>query len=124
MNLARLFWKTAFWLLVVLTVVMSLIPVEQVPSTLVFWDKAQHALGFAALAVLGLLAYPKGGPHVLVGLLVLGVAIECAQALTGWRHGDWMDGLADAVGIAVGTGAMAMWARIRRRAFFSGYSDT
>ena len=51
MNRVRLFWKVAFWALVVLTTVMSLMPNEQVPSSLVFWDKAQHTLGFAALAL-------------------------------------------------------------------------
>lgn len=51
LNRVRLFWKVAFWALVVLTTVMSLMPNEQVSSSLVFWDKAQHTLGFAALAV-------------------------------------------------------------------------
>lgn len=124
MNFARLFWKVAFWLLVALTVVMSLVPGEQVPQTLVFWDKAQHALGFAALAVLGWMAYPSAVPRVLVGLLLLGVAIECAQAMTTWRQGDWMDWLADATGIALGTSAMVLWARIRGGALFAGNSGT
>jgi VanZ family protein len=124
LKLARLLWKVAFWLLVALTVVMSLVPGEQVPQTLVFWDKAQHALGFAALAVSGLLAYPMAVPRVLVGLLLLGVAIECAQAMTTWRQGDWMDWLADATGIALGTGAMALWARIRGLTLLAGNSGT
>lgn len=119
MVFARIFWKVAFWLLVALTAVMSLLPGEQVPQAFVFWDKAQHALGFAALAVLGLLAYPLALPRVLVGLLIFGVAIECAQAWTGWRQGDWMDWLADAFGVAVGTGTSAVWAHIRGRTLFA-----
>ncbi len=115
----RVFWKAAFWALVALTVLMSLVPGEQVPQPLVFWDKAQHTLGFAALTVLGLLAYPLAVTRVLIGLLLLGVAIECAQAMTSWRQGDWMDWFADAFGIALGTGAMAVWARISGRAFFA-----
>lgn len=114
MRFVRFFWRVAFWLLVAVCSVMSLLPGEQIPSTLVFWDKAQHALGFAALAVLGLLAYPLAASRVMLGLLLFGVAIECAQAMTGWRQGDWMDALADAVGIAAGAGALAVWARLLR----------
>jgi VanZ family protein len=124
LNRVRVFWKVAFWALVVLTTVMSLMPNEQVPSSLVFWDKAQHTLGFAALAVLGLLAYPLAVPRVLAGLLLFGAGIECAQALTGWRQGDWMDWLADAVGIALGTAAVAVWAHLRGRSLFAGNSET
>lgn len=124
LNRVRVFWKVAFWALVVLTTVMSLMPNEQVPSSLVFWDKAQHTLGFAVLAVLGLLAYPLAVPRVLAGLLLFGAGIECAQALTGWRQGDWMDWLADAVGIALGTAAVAVWAHLRGRSLFAGNSET
>ncbi len=124
LNRVRIFWKVAFSALVVLTTVMSLMPNEQVPSSLVFWDKAQHTLGFAALVVLGLLAYPLAVPRVLAGLLLFGAGIECAQALTGWRQGDWMDWLADAVGIALGTAAVAVWARLRGRSLFAGNSET
>ncbi len=62
--------------------------------------------------------------RVLVGLRLLGVVIECAQAMTTWRQGDWMDWLADATGIALGTGAMAVWARIRGRTLLAGNSGT
>ena len=48
-----------FWALVLLTVVLSLLPVEQLPREIQFWDKAQHALGFAGLAFLGVLAYAR-----------------------------------------------------------------
>jgi VanZ family protein len=123
-NRVRVFWKVAFWALVVLTTIMSLMSNEQVPSSLVFWDKAQHTLGFAALALLGLLAYPLAVPRVLAGLLLFGAGIECAQALTGWRQGDWMDWLADAVGIALGTVAVAVWSHLRGRSLFAGNSET
>jgi hypothetical protein len=56
-------------------------------------DKAQHALGFAGLAFLGLMAYP-GRVRVrvlMLGLALFGAGIELAQWLTGWRQGDWQD---------------------------------
>lgn len=119
MKLVNMFCKASFWSLVALTVVMSLLPGEKIPSTLVFWDKAQHALGFAALAVFGLLAYPRALRRMVPGLLVLGLVIECAQAMTGWRQGDWMDWLADALGVVLGSAAMVATMRWRGRPLFS-----
>ncbi|WP_201451437.1 hypothetical protein [Hydrogenophaga sp. BPS33] len=67
-----------------------------------FWDKAQHASGFAWLAVLGVLSYPKKPRGVALSLLAYGAAIELAQAATGWRYGEWSDLAADGVGILIG----------------------
>ena len=110
-------WRTAFWALVAVTLWMSLVPVDQIPSTFHFWDKAQHALGFTALTGLGLLAYPARQGAVLCGLLLLGAGIECAQAMTGWRQGDWHDWVADVVGIALGAAGQTGYNRsLARRA--------
>ncbi|WP_372659998.1 VanZ family protein [Hydrogenophaga sp.] len=100
--------KTAFWFCLLTVGVLSLLPTEYLPrQTFNIWDKAQHALGFAALAALCLNAYPRHKPYQLaLGLLVFGAAIECAQAATGWRHGEWLDLLADGIGIAFG---MLVW---------------
>ncbi len=100
--------KTAFWTLVLVTLWLSLIPGERVPSPLHFWDKAQHAVGFAGLAVTGLLAYPGQARRVLLGLALLGIGIEVAQWLTGWRQGDWVDWVADCAGLVVGTGGLRL----------------
>lgn len=99
-------WKAIFWLLLLGTLWLSLVPVEHIPSAFNFWDKAQHALGFAALALTGLLGYPRHNRRLVLGLIILGVGIEYAQHLTGWRQGDWADWLADCVGVAIGS---ALW---------------
>jgi len=96
------FWKVSFWTLIFITLWLSLVPANQVPSGLNFWDKGQHALGFAALAFLGLMAYPGQLRLLVTGLLLLGAFIECAQWLTGWRQGDWQDWVADCVGLLLG----------------------
>lgn len=97
--------RLLFWLLLLLTLWLSLIPGDQVPSQLHFWDKAQHALGFAGLTFLGLQAYPGRIRQLMFGLMLLGAGIECAQALTGWRQGDWADWVADCVGLLMGYAA-------------------
>lgn len=96
------FFKPLFWLLTIAVAVLSLLPVDQLPpQTLNIWDKTQHALGFSALTVSGIFAYPHRQRALVPGLLVFGAAIECAQASTTWRQGDMLDWLADAVGIVV-----------------------
>lgn len=100
--MARPLWKASFWALVLITLWLSLVPAEQVPSAFHFWDKAQHALGFTGLAFLGLMAYPRQLRKLIFGLLLLGAGIEVAQWLTGWRQGDWQDWAADCVGLTIG----------------------
>ena len=107
------FARPSFWALLVCVTVLSLLPTDYLPPQIFsLWDKAQHALAFAALAALGLQAYPHRRWRVLAGLLVFGGLIELAQAATGWRYGEWADWLADAVGLALG---MALAESLQRR---------
>ncbi|HEX5287104.1 MAG TPA: VanZ family protein [Polaromonas sp.] len=110
-------WSGSFWTLVLITLWLSLIPADQVPSAFHFWDKAQHALGFAGLAFLGLMAYPDRIRLLMFGLMLFGAGIECAQWMTGWRQGDWQDWVADCVGLVMGAVAWRLTRlliRIRR----------
>ncbi len=110
--MSQLIWRLAFWTLVLTTVWLSLITAALIPTALHFWDKAQHALGFAGLAYLGMMAYPGQILKVLLGLMLLGVGIECAQWMTSWRQGDWQDWVADCFGLAIGAPA---WCLMNRR---------
>ena len=95
--------RPVFWALLLTVAVLSLMPTGYLPPQVFsLWDKAQHALAFATLAALGLLAYPHRRWRLLTGLLVFGGLIELAQAATGWRQGEWADWLADAAGLALG----------------------
>lgn len=96
-------WRCAFVLCVLVVCGLSLTPPTTLPpSAFSMWDKAQHALAFVALAVLGLQAYPGRWGRLWLGLLLLGAAIEVAQSVVGWRQGDVADWVADAVGVALG----------------------
>lgn len=108
--------RFAFWTLVILTTVLSLLPNERIPPSFVFWDKAQHALGFLALTLLGLWSYPASVARVLIGLLLFGAGIEIAQDWSGWRQGDWLDWLADATGICFGYGTLRIASRLQGNA--------
>ena len=92
-----------FWSAALGVAVLSLMPIAYLPPQVFsLWDKAQHALAFTALALLGLLAYPRQPWRMVLALLAFGGAIELAQAATGWRYGEWSDWLADTVGLAAG----------------------
>ncbi len=114
------FIQSAFWAGVLGTTFLSLVPVEFLPQAFNWWDKAQHALGFAVLTVLGLLAYPEARWHLSFGLLLFGGCIELAQAASGWRHGDWLDLLADAVGVVVVLTPWCLWRFASKRASPAG----
>lgn len=89
-----------FWFSLAALTLASLLPVELLPpQALNIWDKAQHAAGFAWLAAWGLWAYPQHARTVVVGLIAWGGLIELMQMATGWRYGEWIDWLADAVGV-------------------------
>ena len=48
------------------------------------------------------LAYPVYPSPVVLGLGLFDIGIEVAQWLTGWRQGDWVDGVANCVGLGIG----------------------
>ena len=107
--------RPLFWLLCAVVALLSLVPTEVLPPSAFAWsDKAQHALGFAALGAVGLLAYPARRLGLFVGLLAFGGAIELAQATTTWRHAEWADWLADGVGLGAAW-AISAAADFRRR---------
>ena len=54
------------------------------------------------LCMIGSWAYLKRPYSIMLGLLVLGGGIELAQFATGWRHMEFGDFVADAVGIMIG----------------------
>jgi len=97
--------KMCFWACFMVLNVLALMPGPYLPPLKIFdwWDKAQHAVGFAALAVTAVLAYPGVSKARLAALLCAqGVAIELLQHWGGYRFGDWQDALADGVGVGLG----------------------
>ena len=106
--------RWAFWLGVVVVLALALMrPTHFMPST--GWDKANHALAFAVLTLLGCLSYPGRGIRVLLGLFAYGILIEVLQTLTGYRTGEVLDVVADTAGIALGWQVMALTRRAGRR---------
>jgi VanZ family protein len=90
----------AFWLCVASVLVLALLPATaHLPST--GWDKANHALAFGVMALLGRWAYPRSTAALVLGLFAYGGLIEALQALTPDRSSEWGDWLADCIGLAL-----------------------
>lgn len=99
--------RLLFWIGCVVVAVLALLPREQVPIILDFWDKAQHAAAFFVLGVLGLLVYCRQKGSIFLGLSAFGACIELLQWAGGVRVGSWVDWLADMAGLVVAYGVAA-----------------
>lgn len=98
--------------------VLSLLPPSSLPPVHTGWDKADHALAWLALGLLGMVAWPRRKAAVLAGLVAYGGAVELLQGMTGWRQPEWADLLADVLGLVAAVlvfGGMSAIARRGRR---------
>ncbi len=68
------------------------------------WDKLQHFMAYAVLAICGVVGFPGRRPRLLagVGLIVLGCGLEVAQAAVPGRDPSIGDAVANIAGIAFG----------------------
>lgn len=80
-------------------------------------DKVEHMLGFAALAFLAALAFPKMPRwRVIERLSFLGALVEVFQSIPALgRDCDVKDWIADTVAVIVVTGTMALFAPRRSK---------
>ena len=97
------YWMASGLLLVLAVVVLSLLPVRELPNVNVS-DKIEHAAAYLMLSLwFGGLLRVRAFLGLGLALLALGGGIELAQAGMGLgRQGDWRDMLANAVGVVAG----------------------
>jgi VanZ family protein len=101
----------AFWWFAAVIVTASLMPAAHIPETGLS-DKAGHVLAYAILAVLGLYAYPRYVHLVLAGVFIMGLAVEVSQEFTPTRGFEWLDILANGLGLLLG---FVGWRQFRPR---------
>ena len=99
---ARL-WRLAFYVAFLASALVLLAPGSAVPAPpFPGADKLEHALAFAALALLARPAYPEKPPWgIFLALAIWGAATELAQRDVPGREADALDWAADAVGASV-----------------------
>lgn len=100
--LSQPFARALFWLMCLTVLAGALAPQANTPQLFALADKVVHTLAFAALALVGLRAYPTHLLVVCALLIALGGLIEVIQGYTSTRSQEWEDFLADILGVGFG----------------------
>ena len=100
---ARGLWLLLGWILVVLVIYLSLAPISM-DLKMEQGDKISHVLTYLVLMswFANLYETPISRMCLAVGFLALGIALEFAQGLVGYRSFEVADMGADAVGVVLG----------------------
>ena len=94
----RAAWIGLGMLMIAVVVAASLLSVSG-PVSAPGIDKAYHTLAYGTLMFWWGMVQPGRRTAWAIGLLALGIALELAQALTGYRTLDRWDALANGVGV-------------------------
>jgi VanZ family protein len=86
---------------------VSLLPPDQIPSGPAVSDKVLHSLGYALLGALAVASGLRWLPAVAL-VVGIGLVLEVAQHITGYRTFEWADLAADAAGAALGATVMSL----------------
>ncbi|RKZ40125.1 MAG: VanZ family protein [Gammaproteobacteria bacterium] len=95
-------WVGIGWLLVIAVIVLSLIPSPPLMmQTIDYGDKIGHLIAYFVLMGWFALVYhmPRQRFWYMIGFLLLGGVLEILQGLSGIRHADWMDIVANSIGV-------------------------
>lgn len=96
-------WQLIGYLLVLAVAVLCLIPNPPDTSGVSFGDKIMHMLGYFCLFLWFSQVYDRKAHYrPVIGLILLGVAIEFAQGLTSYRAFEIADMLANTGGVLLG----------------------
>ena len=99
-------WLATAWLLVGVVVYLSLARLDvDIPAE--GGDKIAHVIAYAAMAFWFMQVYTGLASRVWVaaGLIALGVTLEFLQGYVGYRHLDYLDMIANTIGVVVGWAA-------------------
>ena len=104
------FWRAASLVLLLLVLAATLMPAIwfwsdriKLSNWLEHFDKWAHFVMFLGLTVWFAGLYrARSYWRVAIGLLAFGVLIEICQRAVGYRSAEWMDVVADALGILAG----------------------
>ena len=114
MKFHRLLLITAIGIVIAIWV-LSLLPLSQsgVPGS----DKIHHFLAYFACMFFWGQCYPRPAQRLVLTILfiLMGVLVEFAQGLTGYRYYDWQDMVANGIGVAAAWLVVAIQLSVQRR---------
>jgi len=111
--LRRRLLQIAFYLASALVGTLSLAPSAALPAVSI-GDKAEHAIAYAALALLGTASSERGVMRTILGLAVFGLALEFLQTFSPGRSADAADIVANVIGACLGAGAFVALRNVTR----------
>lgn len=113
-------WRIIGWLIVAAIVYGSLTP-RPIVIPIHEGDKLGHVLAYSGLMIWFMQLYTRNA-HILLAVLCvsLGIAMEYAQLVSGYRDFEYLDMVADAVGVSIawalgGTALSRFLAGLERR---------
>ena len=95
-------YKILFWLALLGSYVLAVIPQEIAPEIGNLSDKTLHFIAFSVLTLLLNLAYPLRWWKSVLFMLFYAFFIEFSQYFTPNRCAEWLDIVADGIGIVLG----------------------
>ena len=109
------------WLLMAVALFYSFGPIPPGTESFRYADKVFHAATYMATTLTFLLAavwrpgrgtgaFPESAVWIVLGAIATGFGVELLQGAFFGRHADLTDGLADLIGVAVGSG---LWLTLR-----------
>lgn len=94
--------RSVGWLLLLIVGVLSLVNLTESPAGGFFWDKANHAIAYAAIAGWWAALLPGRRWRAAAMALGFGLSMEFAQAVLPYRAFELADMVANGVGVVLG----------------------
>ena len=94
--------KFLFWIALIGSYIMAILPQEVAPQIGNLSDKTLHFIAFAVLIILLNLSYKMAWWRSVLYLLFYAFFIEFSQYFTPNRCSEWLDIVADGIGITIG----------------------
>ncbi|HDN26766.1 MAG TPA: VanZ family protein [Thioploca sp.] len=99
----RKLWLGIGWSLVIAVIVLSLMSSPPMIPSIDYGDKISHVVAY--LVLMGWFAQIYHAPRLrlyyMIGFILLGILLEILQGLGGIRQMDWVDMLANSIGVLV-----------------------
>lgn len=111
---ARVVAKLLFWPLLAVVSFLALHPRPPLVAAEEVSAYLQHALAFATLAAIGVVAWGLQ-LKVIVRLIAVGIALELGQIFSPGRHVDLVDLLANIAGIALAIALVRAWTMMQEK---------
>jgi len=95
--------QALFFAALIVVVAATVAPAPVYPFVWTIHDKILHFVAYFGLGLIGGIGWPERRSALLVSMPLFGMALECIQGLMiVGRSFDWLDGLANAIGLFVG----------------------